>query len=810
MSFPISNVIFTSGNTANYGNEVTSANVMLSNGSSITEIPSPNGFGEALVLTPFGPTATQQLVIYPTNAEGDHVHLTSGDLTQTSIFLGSDHQYIRTLTDGGMTIGTNVTFPDTPGNGNQWEFDVVGNVSAPGAINFSVSNASIQSIGPVLQISGNAQSNYNTLDLGVNGGDTFLSANANVNMQTGIGGTNYVWSFGVDGELHLPTGGRIGTAGKGWTGIDGGNGNPLSLTSLYSSGMYSSCITLNPDGSLYIATYGDGTGQQSNWNFSNANLITTGNSTITTANATSGLGGNSITIQAGASDTVTFNGNPGGDLTLVGGYGSFGDGGGGPGGNVNILGGGSSDSTPGNVNISSGSNVNIKTYMGNGLAGVWTFDNTGALTIAGNINGDGASPAPSLNGFDSVNALTFSAGGNVTASNFITSGASGNITGANVISATTFTAIGNVYGAGFAGDGTNLANVSAIQLGTSSGAYSSQLTIDPYLNFNFIQNTNGVGNIVGYMGFDTGNDLYVQSEYGNIIFTTFQQNGGGNPITFGANSSISTVGNVYASEFITPYSTLNNGLSTTGNVVANNISLTSGQIQSGITTNVPDGINAIYAGVTTRMDVFAFPFATTTRGQLTISGITTPTEANGTWYYQSTANNTFEIFTDVNCTQTVDSTSWAAYAGGGVVSIVENLPTGNIVLNANGFLSTFTDNGQLVLPVSLNTDTIIGPVSNDQITFSSSSLSISAVYSGAVQLSAGAGGTANGGIWTFGNGIEISPVGPVSKLPAPTGGARSFVSDSTVAPTGNFGIPVVGGGGNTVPVWADGTMWYIG
>ena len=109
----------------------TGANLALPSGSTIGETTGPNG-GQAILLTPSGGSApTQQLKIYPTNAEGNHVHLVSGDLTQTSIFLGSDSQYVRTMTDGSITIGTNVTFPDTAFNGHQWTFDTTGNIIFP-------------------------------------------------------------------------------------------------------------------------------------------------------------------------------------------------------------------------------------------------------------------------------------------------------------------------------------------------------------------------------------------------------------------------------------------------------------------------------------------------------------------------------------------------------------------------------------------------------------------------------------------------------------------------------------------------------
>jgi len=50
----------------------------------------------------------------------------------------------------------------------------------------------------------------------------------------------------------------------------------------------------------------------------------------------------------------------------------------------------------------------------------------------------------------------------------------------------------------------------------------------------------------------------------------------------------------------------------------------------------------------------------------------------------------------------------------------------------------------------------------------------------------------------------------VSSLPTVTVPTRAFVTDSTVAMSGNFGAIVAGGGANTVPVIWDGANWRIG
>jgi len=88
-------------------------------------------------------------------------------------------------------------------------------------------------------------------------------------------------------------------------------------------------------------------------------------------------------------------------------------------------------------------------------------------------------------------------------------------------------------------------------------------------------------------------------------------------------------------------------------------------------------------------------------------------------------------------------------------------------------------------------------------------------HDGGMYLSSATGGSL--GIGTFNateyyvNGVPVATgVLTVATLPAAAAGARSFVSDSTVVATGNFGATVVGSGLYTVPVWSDGSAWYIG
>ena len=44
----------------------------------------------------------------------------------------------------------------------------------------------------------------------------------------------------------------------------------------------------------------------------------------------------------------------------------------------------------------------------------------------------------------------------------------------------------------------------------------------------------------------------------------------------------------------------------------------------------------------------------------------------------------------------------------------------------------------------------------------------------------------------------------------PVAGARAFVNNGNLIASGHFGNQIGSGGSNVVPVWSDGTNWYIG
>jgi hypothetical protein len=93
-----------------------------------TNIPDGGLSGSAIALKPTGGTnADQQLLIYPTTNDANHLHLTSGNLWNTELFLGDDNFFVKLANTGNIVINSN----DNVGNTAQWTFGTNGNLTLP-------------------------------------------------------------------------------------------------------------------------------------------------------------------------------------------------------------------------------------------------------------------------------------------------------------------------------------------------------------------------------------------------------------------------------------------------------------------------------------------------------------------------------------------------------------------------------------------------------------------------------------------------------------------------------------------------------
>ena len=317
---------------------------------------------------------------------------------------------------------------------NTWTFDNVGNLILPGNT-FAVKYAN----GDTVAISTGG------FPL-ANGTSNIDIATANGNVTVGVSGNT--WTFDNTSALIFPSGAEItsdmtGAAifqHEGGVTIAETNGNALT---------YNSVLELF-DNAIHLGT--DQQGNAYSWDFSQDGSMTVpGNisgANVITANVFTALSNVSITSSG---NTWTF--DTAGVLTVPGEgiINSIDD-------TVTLR---SSNTSSGNANsvylgtsgglgfsdqsiganwleifrsgidpqLGTTGNLLITTDSSN-TATTWTFDNQGNLTLPGSlivpansiITGVGASPAPSINGFNNIDAIAFSASGNVTANNISLTG----------------------------------------------------------------------------------------------------------------------------------------------------------------------------------------------------------------------------------------------------------------------------------------------------------------------------------------------------------------------------------------------------
>jgi hypothetical protein len=166
-----------------------------------TNIPDQSLSGSAIALKPIGgTTANQQLLIYPTAADGDHIHMTSGNLYATELFLGSDNFYVKLANTGNVVVNSN----DAAGNAAQWTFDTTGNLTVAGNINFG----------------GDASAGPSFNDF------ASVTSAANFAIVTDSADTAPTWNFDSTGNLSAP--GNIGAVGNITGNYIFGNGSQLT------------------------------------------------------------------------------------------------------------------------------------------------------------------------------------------------------------------------------------------------------------------------------------------------------------------------------------------------------------------------------------------------------------------------------------------------------------------------------------------------------------------------------------------------------------------------------------------------------
>jgi hypothetical protein len=636
------------------GANVITANVFaLSQGGNITAGAIPGGAltGNTITLTPGGGTsANQQLLVYPTvdpEADANHLHLTSGNLYNTELFLGNDSLYVKLANTGNIVINSN----DDVGNAAQWTFRTDGNLTLPAAGNI-VGAANIIGNGAgnvnvnansrvwtfaadgslVLPLAGNIVNYGNVWTFGYDGNLTFPTGNlviipddaaeanaafirstdhviallstgvnggaqsvwiqdvanigtsntaavrvspisqiGNVQIQTGNNSSINTWNFGYDGNLVLP--GNV-------IAINYANGNRVTGnitfrdeivigtgTSNLISGLYLAPSSSSADASMYLRVRGNITDEPTHIHFDTGNnayynqFIGDDNKYIQLANT----GNIVINSNDGVGNAAQWNFDVNGVLTVPGE------------GIINsvddtvVL--RSFNTTTGNANsvylgtsgglgfsdqaiganwleiFRSGTEPQIQTTVGNLLIQTtsnstpynWNFGNTGNLTVPGSIilpansliTGAAASPAPSLNGFNSVSAVDLSASGNVTAAIVSATG--------NIIGNTAGFAIGylNVPQVSFSGNAT----IAATDAGKHY--YSTLSTANVLTIANNTSVTWAVGTAISLVNRGTGNITVAQGTGVSLYLAGNATAGNRTVATYGMATLLNVAANIW-------------------------------------------------------------------------------------------------------------------------------------------------------------------------------------------------------------------------------------------------------------------------
>ena len=343
--------------------------------------------------------AQENIVNYDGNARPGELVLNL-ETDPPTLYVGNNLGQLTLVSTGGGNASTgNVTFNNQVVIGTGDPYGDSGLYLAPGAN----STANVQ----YLRVRGGDFPTHIHLDTGNNqyfdqyfGADSKfvkLEANGNIVINANdYAGNGASWTFSVDGELTTPQGGRLGVAGKGWTGLDGGNGAPVSVTSYYANGFYAGCFSAYPDGNVNISTYTGSTNYY--WNFDNTGAL-------------------NLPITAGSGVSVIAAANAYPELLAYGSGGLFGSHGG-P--ELDWM----DADDPANTFL------DVNTYRNT------LYINNQGLYVGLNENGNAGHFAGSL-------TLSSTNGDLTVPGNIVTNGASGNITGANVITANVFSSAGN-------------------------------------------------------------------------------------------------------------------------------------------------------------------------------------------------------------------------------------------------------------------------------------------------------------------------------------------------------------------------------
>jgi filamentous hemagglutinin len=370
--------------------------------------------------------------------------------------------------------------------------------------------------------------------------------------------------------------------------------------------------------------------------------------------------------------------------------------------------------------------------------------------INGNVGIGNATPVDKL----SVGGNAY-VSGTVTGGNVVTGGvisATGNVNAGNLRTAGLISATGNVTGGNVVTGGVISATGNIITSGYFVGNFAGNITgniVVPGSNTQVLFNTNGNADAVA--GFTYSTDSNTMTVLGVV----------------------SSQGNVSAGNVVT-----GGVVSATGNVTGGNI-VTSGLITGNVTGGVVSATGTVTGGNLLILN----------GGKIT--GDFSSTVASGRTIFQTSAANGISIITAVPA-GTGTASGLVAYTSSDLI----NFGFGAIVANTTGVTLRAGNTGSAASPPLL--------------------IETGGAIRATIDVNGNVGIANAAPVDTLSVGGNAYVSGKVTTLPialanlTAVSGARAFITDANLVASGNFGMLVGSGGANVVPVWSDGSNWYIG
>jgi hypothetical protein len=458
-----------------------------------------------------------------------------------------------------------------------------------------------------------------------------------------------------------------------------------------------------------------------------------------------------------------------------------------------------------NVTVSVGGTSNVMVVSPTDVTITGNLTVTGNATLSGNILGDRIQ-----NGNTQIDIQTTGGNANVTVGGisnvavFATTGVfvtgvnsvSGNITGGNILTGGTISAVGNITGNYFIGNGSQLTGITADNVNaddlignTLSGnvLFSSLTTVGNLVDLSVVGTTT-TGNLATAGFVSAAGNITAPTFFGNLV-----GNITGNIDAGGANTQIQfNDDDVLAGSAAFTFDKTANLVTVDGNVSAGNvISLGTVTANLGVygdiyTTSI-DSADSSAVIVTPDMILLS---GLNVNQDITVGNIVIPSYGNITVGNVRIANLAEPVFNqDAVTKQYVDS------AVGNVLPIITNQ-----TILPDGVSSTYTLDQSASAVGIFVTINGIAQTPNDSYSVVGNQITFAEVLinSDIVQIRFLSGATNNGIVYTVSTLPAATSVGP---------GARAFVNDSNST---TFYNTALGGGSNFVPVFSDGTVWRIG